>query len=84
MPHREWRGSAELGCLVTASGPKGTTSWSYVRGRSGGGLGKSLLQKAVGMAQAVQGSGHGSELPEFRKHLDTALRHRVWMLGVAV
>jgi len=29
------------------------------------------------MEQAAQGSGHGPKLPEFKEHLDTALRHKV-------
>ena len=33
------------------------------------------------MERAAQGSGHGPELPEFKEHLDTSLRHRVWFLG---
>ena len=32
------------------------------------------------MEQAAQGSGHGPKLPEFKEHLDSALRHRVWVL----
>ena len=33
------------------------------------------------MEQAVEGRGHSPELTEFRESLDTALRHRVWILG---
>jgi len=33
------------------------------------------------LEQCPQGSGHGPELPEFKKHLDSALRHRVCILG---
>ena len=29
------------------------------------------------MEQAAQGSGHGLKLPEFKEHLDSALRYRV-------
>ena len=35
----------------------------------------------MGMEQAPQGSSHVSELPEFKEHLDDALRHMVWFLG---
>jgi len=40
-----------------------------------------LHQRVVGMEQAPWGSGHSSEQPEFEDHLDSALRHRVWILG---
>ena len=33
------------------------------------------------MEQTAQGSGHGPELLEFKEHLDSALRHRVWILS---
>lgn len=36
-----------------------------------------LHQRAVGIGQTSQGRGHGSELPEFKKHLDNALSHMV-------
>lgn len=36
------------------------------------------------MEQAAQDSGHGPELPEFWGHLDSALTHRVWVLGGVV
>ena len=35
------------------------------------------------MEQAAQGSGHSPELSEFYECLDSALRHRVWILGGA-
>ena len=35
---------------------------------------KGLHQRAVGMEQPAQGSGHGPELMELREHLDSALR----------
>jgi len=38
----------------------------------------------VGMEQAAQGRGHGPELPELREHLDSTLRHWLWILGSAV
>jgi len=36
-----------------------------------------LHQRVVGMEQAAQGSGHGLKMPEFKKHLDKALRHMI-------
>jgi len=39
-------------------------------------------QRAVGMQQAAQGSGHSPELLEIREHWDTALRHRVCVWAV--
>ena len=47
------------------------------------GQGKILHQSVVGMEQAAQGSGHSPELSEFYECLDSALRHRVWILGGA-
>ena len=49
-------GRAELSS-VTVIGPEETT-WSCVRGGAAGGQGKGLHQRAVGMEQAAQGSGH--------------------------
>ena len=60
---REWRGSAELCSLGTATGPEGT-AWSCARGGAAGGQGKGLRQRAAGMERAVQGSGHSPELLE--------------------
>lgn len=40
---------------------------------SGGGQGKALHQRVVGVEQADQGSGHGIKQPEFREHLDEIL-----------
>ena len=54
------------------------------QGRAGGGEGKVLHQRAVGMQWAAQGSGHSPELPEIRECLDGALRNGVWILGNAV
>ena len=54
------------------------------QGRAGGGEGKVLHQRAVGMQWAAQGSGHSPELPEIRECLDGALRKGVWILGNAV
>ena len=34
-----------------------------------------------GKGSAPEGGGHGPELPEFIAYLDSALRHRVWVLG---
>ena len=33
------------------------------------------------MEQDAQGNGHSSELPEFKEHLDSTLRHWVSTLG---
>ena len=33
------------------------------------------------LEQAPQGSSHSTKLPEFKEHLDSALRHRVCILG---
>ena len=63
-PLREW--STELCSLVTEPGPEGT-AWSCVRGGAAGGQGRVLHQRAVGMEQAAQSSGHGTELLEFKK-----------------
>ena len=52
-------------------------------GRAGG-KGRALHQRAVGMEQPAQGSGHGPKLPEFKKCLDSTLRCRVQILGGAV
>ena len=45
---------------MTATGPEGT-AWSCVRGGAAGGEGKALHQRAVGMEQPAQGSGHSLE-----------------------
>ena len=45
------------------------------------GSGKEYAPRVVSMEQAAQGSGHGLKLPEFKKHLDNTLSHRVWILG---
>ena len=47
------------------------------QGRGSWGERKGLHQRAVGMEQAAQGSGHSPELLELKECLDTALRHRV-------
>lgn len=39
--------------------------------------GSGWYQRAVGMEQPPQGSGHGIKLLEFMKHMDNALRHTV-------
>ena len=33
------------------------------------------------MEQVVQGSDYSPEMPEFREHLDSALRRKIWVLG---
>ena len=43
---------------------------------------KAVPQRAVGMEEAAQGSGHSPELLELREHWDTTLRHQVWVWGV--
>ena len=48
-------GSTEL-CSLTAMGPEGTV-WSCARGGSGGGQGKAVPQRALGMAQAARAAG---------------------------
>ena len=50
-------------------------------GGSAGDEGKVLHQREVGVEQAAQGSGQGPELSEFTEHLDSALSHRVRILG---
>ena len=59
------------------TGPEGT-AWSCVRGGAAGGEGKDLHQRAVGMEQPAQGSGHGSELLELREHWDIGFEF--WVL----
>ena len=44
------------------------------QGRAAGGEGKGLRQRAVGMEQPAQGSGH--KLPEFRECFYTTLRQQ--------
>jgi len=68
---------------VTATGPEGT-AWSCVRGGAAGGEGKGLRERAVGMEQPAQGSGHGLKLLELRERLDSALRYWYWIWGGAV
>lgn len=36
-----------------------------------------LQQRAMGIEQAPHGSDQGPMLPEFKGHLDSALRHRI-------
>lgn len=38
-------------------------------------------EKVVGMGQASQDSGHGSQLLQLRKRLDNVFSHMVWFLG---
>jgi len=33
------------------------------------------------MEQAAQGTGHGPKLLEFKEHLESSLRHRIWLSG---
>ena len=64
------------GLSVTTTGPEGT-AWSCLRGGAPGGQGKGLHQRVVDMEQAAQGTGHDTQLQEFKEHLVSALRHRV-------
>lgn len=68
----EWSSSTELCSWVTVTGPEGV-AWSSVRGGSGRVLGKDSSPQ--GTEQAPQGSDHSPKLPEFKKCLDSALRH---------
>jgi len=43
-------------------------AWACIEGESSWGLGK---------GSSPESSGHGRKLPEFKEHLDTALRHWV-------
>jgi len=51
------------------------------QGRGSWGSGKGLHQRAVGVERDAQGCGHG---PSAGVEGDSALRHRVWILGDAV
>lgn len=33
------------------------------------------------LEQTAHGGGQGSNLPEFKEHLDNALKHMAWCLG---
>ena len=82
-PHREQRGSTELCSLMTAAGPAGR-AWRCVRGGSSWVLGKGSSPIGwLGMEQTHQGSDHSPTLLEFKEHLDTTLRYKVWILRVA-
>lgn len=64
----------DLCSLVTAVKPKQMT-WSCIRRGSGWISGKGTSpESAQALEQPPQGSGHSTELLEFEKHLDTALR----------
>lgn len=52
------------------------TSYFYMRGGAGVGQGQVLHHRVHGTGCPGQGSGHGPELPAFKKHLDTSLRYR--------
>ena len=62
--------------VCDSDGPEGT-AWSCVRGGAAGGWGQGLHQRAVGMEQPAQGSGHGSKMLEFKEYVNNNLRHRV-------
>lgn len=70
----EQRGSTDLCSLVIVTEAEGT-AWSCTGEGQAGGQGKVLQQRAVGMEQAPQGSGHCAELLELTKCLDSTLRH---------
>ena len=78
LPHKGSRGAgAELCSLGTA--------WSWDRGGSGWVLGKgSSSRSGQALGQAPQGSRHGTELLEFKNHLDNTPRHRVCFQGGSV
>ena len=55
-------------------------TWSCVRGRSEECEEKALHERAVGIAQVLQGRGHSPELSEFKERFSTALRRSVGLL----
>jgi len=61
---------------VTATEPEGT-AWSCVRGGAGWCWETFFIRGWWALKGAAQGSGHSTELPEFRKGWDSALRHGV-------
>jgi len=80
-PHREWRGSAELCSLVTATGTEGM-SWGCTRGGAGRlGEGSSPMSGQA-PEQALQ--SHVPKLPEFKDCLDNTVSCMVWFFGGAV
>jgi len=52
--------------------------WFFSRGQWAEDLGSVHTQR---LAEDPQGSAHSPKLPEFKEHLDNALRHKVWILG---
>jgi len=52
--------------------------WSFVRGGAAGAEGKALHQRAVGMDQPAQGSGHSPELLELMVRLVCFLSCPMW------
>ena len=59
---------------MTATGPEGILSGKSQPGEWGKG---SSTKGGHALEQAPYGSGHGPKLLEFKKHLDSALRHRI-------
>jgi len=76
-----WRGSIELCFLVTVTGPKGT-ALNYVTGGSGWALEKGYLPKCGGHGTGCPGQWAQPQVSESKEHLDSTLRHGVWILSV--
>ena len=73
-PHREQRGSADPISLVTETGPE-EMAQNCVRRGSDLVFGKGSSPKGGrALEQIPQGSGHGTELPNFKEHFYSALR----------
>lgn len=68
--------NTDLFSLMTMTGPE-RKAWSCVRGGSGW-----VLRKEQALERAPHGGDHDLKLMEYKKRLDTALRHRVEILGV--
>ena len=68
---------------MTATGAEGM-AWSCVRGGAAGGLRTGSAPEGGGHGIGCPGLWPWSQVPEFKEHLDTALRHRVWIWGGAV
>ena len=75
--HRERR-AARSSAVCDSDGARGNGT-ELCQGRAGGAEGKAVPQRAVGMAQAAQGSGHGPDAGA-----QGALGHRSHTLGLGV
>ena len=68
---------------MAATGPEGT-AWSCVRGGAAGGEGKGLHQRAMGMDQPAQGSGHSPSPAEvqgvFGQHFHSDMGFGFWVV----